>query len=266
MKGMGLTVTTDHAVIGALLESVVAADPVRGTLLGTIRLTLQDTAWAASEDNRVAVRSAAQWPLAVHGDWSPDALAELAALLAPVPHLRGVSGVPSVLDPLVQLMGADRRVSRTDQRLFRLEEYEAPVGVAGTPRRATDGDRAVIREWFAAFAAEAGDPVRRPDDVADRALDDRCCWLWCDGAGAHRSLAARRPVVAGSARIGPVYTPPAQRGHGYGSAVTAAATRDILEDGGIPVLFTDLANPTSNKIYQLLGYRPVEDRVTVTFD
>jgi predicted GNAT family acetyltransferase len=61
-----------------------------------------------------------------------------------------------------------------------------------------------------------------------------------------------------------VYTPPKERGRGYGSAVTAAATRSILDDGAIPVLFTDLANPTSNKIYQALGYRPVETRLTVT--
>jgi predicted GNAT family acetyltransferase len=63
--------------------------------------------------------------------------------------------------------------------------------------------------------------------------------------------------------IGPVYTPPPQRGRGYGSAVTALATRSILEEGAVPVLFTDLANPTSNKIYQALGYQAVEDRVIV---
>jgi predicted GNAT family acetyltransferase len=78
-------------------------------------------------------------------------------------------------------------------------------------------------------------------------------------------MAGRRRVFAGSARLGPVYTPPGLRGRGYGSAVTAAATRAIQDDGGVPVLFTDLANPTSNKIYQQLGYRPVERRLVVTF-
>jgi predicted GNAT family acetyltransferase len=48
--------------------------------------------------------------------------------------------------------------------------------------------------------------------------------------------------------------------------VTAAATRDVLDRGAIPVLFTDLANPTSNKIYQQLGYYAVEDRVQITFE
>jgi predicted GNAT family acetyltransferase len=31
------------------------------------------------------------------------------------------------------------------------------------------------------------------------------------------------------------------------------------------VLYTDLANPTSNALYERLGYRPVEDRVVLTF-
>jgi predicted GNAT family acetyltransferase len=49
------------------------------------------------------------------------------------------------------------------------------------------------------------------------------------------------------------------------TAATAAATREILDKGAIPVLFTDLANPTSNKIYQAMGYRPVEDCAHVSF-
>ena len=103
------------------------------------------------------------------------------------------------------------------------------------------------------------------DDFADSLIATGMCWLWLDAAGAPVSLAARRPVIGGSARVGPVYTPPEARGHGYGSAVTAAATRSILDEGAIPVLFTDLANETSNKIYQAMGYEPVEDRLVVTF-
>jgi predicted GNAT family acetyltransferase len=67
-------------------------------------------------------------------------------------------------------------------------------------------------------------------------------------------------------RIGPVYTPPEHRGHGFASSVTAAASRDILDAGDIACLYTDLANPTSNRIYQALGYRRVLDRLTVRFD
>jgi predicted GNAT family acetyltransferase len=65
--------------------------------------------------------------------------------------------------------------------------------------------------------------------------------------------------------VGPVYTPSHWRGKGYGSAGTAAATRDVLDDGSVPVLFTDLTNQTSNDIYQRLGYDPVEDSLEIEF-
>jgi len=81
------------------------------------------------------------------------------------------------------------------------------------------------------------------------------------------SLAAMTAVIAGTARIGPVYTPPQFRGRGYGSGVTAAITQLAERKGAESViLFTDLANPTSNSIYRRLGYEPVEDRVLMTYD
>jgi predicted GNAT family acetyltransferase len=67
-------------------------------------------------------------------------------------------------------------------------------------------------------------------------------------------------------RVGPVYTPPGLRHRGYAGAVTAAVSQAALDAGAAEVLlFTDLANPTSNSLYQNLGYQPVEDRVVLSF-
>jgi predicted GNAT family acetyltransferase len=123
----------------------------------------------------------------------------------------------------------------------------------------------LLRQWYQAFTQEAYPHGADNDDAVDAALDTFGCWLWVDPNGVVVSLATRRPIVAGSARVGPVYTPSRWRGHGYGSSVTAAATRDVLDDGGVPVLFTDLSNPTSNDIYRRLGYFPVEDRLEIEF-
>ncbi len=79
-------------------------------------------------------------------------------------------------------------------------------------------------------------------------------------------MAVAHPPVNGVSRIGPVYTPHEHHGRGYGSAVAAAASRAIPDAGDVACLYTDLANPTSNKIYQQLGYRAVRDRTTVRFD
>jgi predicted GNAT family acetyltransferase len=80
------------------------------------------------------------------------------------------------------------------------------------------------------------------------------------------SLAGLLRLVAAQIRVGPVYTPPRWRGRGFGAAVTAAVSQAALDTGADHVLlFTDLANPTSNTLYQRLGYRPVTDRVVLEF-
>ena len=67
-------------------------------------------------------------------------------------------------------------------------------------------------------------------------------------------------------RIGPIYTPPELRRRGYASALTAALTQMLLDRGRrFCFLFTDLANPTSNSIYQRIGFRPIGDYRVVAF-
>lgn len=261
---MALTVHTDPATIRALLEAAVAADPVRGTTLGTLASALEDGAWCAVTPVGLAARSGADYPLVISGNWDAPALAELVAALRRVPGLRGASGPADAVMAVVAALWPDAPTTRMDQCLFRLDELVEPSGVPGSARIAGDADRDLVRAWFAAFMAEADAVERHAERAADRALDAGGCYLWSDAGGVPVSLAARRPVRAGSARIGPVYTPPEQRGRGYGSAVTAAATRSVLRDGAVPVLFTDQANATSNSIYRALGYRPVEERVVVT--
>ena len=80
------------------------------------------------------------------------------------------------------------------------------------------------------------------------------------------AYAMARPATAGMSRVGPVYTPPAHRRRGYAGAVTAAATRWALDHGARHVaIFTDLANPTTNRLYPRLGFRPVYDALEVRF-
>jgi GNAT superfamily N-acetyltransferase len=262
---MPLTVTTDHAAIRTVVDRFVAADPVLGTLLATIGATLEDSAWAAHDATRLAVRSTDFYPVAVAGEWDRADLPELAPLLAALPGIRGVSGRVEIVETLLELLAPIRVGLRMEQRLFRLDALTEPQGVGGHGVIASDQHRLLVRAWFAEFMAEAEAFGHRDDHYADLIVATGMCWLWLDTACEPVSLAARRPAIGGSARVGPVYTPPAARGHGYGSAVTAAATRSILAERAIPVLFTNLANPTSNKIYQALGYRQVEDRQVVSF-
>jgi predicted GNAT family acetyltransferase len=71
---------------------------------------------------------------------------------------------------------------------------------------------------------------------------------------------------AGQVRVGPVYTPRQHRGRGYGGAATWTVSQ-AARDAGVSqvLLFTDLANPVSNALYQRLGYQPVADRLVLAF-
>ncbi len=235
-------------------------DPVRGTVLGTIRQSLSVGAWCAwTPDGRaLAVRSDTPYPVLLDGPWGVHGL-ELVDQLRALPGLAGISGpagqVTALLPELPPVL------DRTELRLFRLTTLVAPTAVTGFPRRAGDQDQEVLEAWVTAFRAEAGGFGEAPRHAVERAISSGSAWLWCDPPGTAVSTAWRRAAVAGSARIGPVYTPVEYRGHGYGSALTAAATQDVLDDGAVPVLFTDLANATSNHIYEVLGYERVEDRV-----
>jgi predicted GNAT family acetyltransferase len=90
--------------------------------------------------------------------------------------------------------------------------------------------------------------------------------FWETPDGTPVSMAGVTPMVAGQIRVAPVYTPAHLRGHGYGGAATAEVSRAALAAGATEVvLFADLANPTSNGLYQRIGYRPVTDFAVYDF-
>lgn len=164
--------------------------------------------------------------------------------------------------------GGEVRLGR-ETRLFALDTLVPPRGVPGVARRATPADAELIMGWRAAFFAEAAPPGEfRPDldDIARTlARPDSGEQLWTvDGLPV--SQATPRPPVVGMSRIGPVFTPPEQRGRGYAAAVTAAAAQWALAAGaGRVLLFTDLANATTNRLYPRLGFRPVADYLDLDF-
>ncbi len=149
------------------------------------------------------------------------------------------------------------------ERAFRLTKVRPPRAAPGELRRAAPSDRAVVRDWAEAFTREAlpGDPAQDYERMADRWLrgSGRTAYLWVDG-GRPVSLACVGGLTPHGIRVGPVYTPPEHRGRGYASNLVAGLSQMQLDAGREYVfLFTDLANPTSNRVYQAIGYEPVND-------
>jgi RimJ/RimL family protein N-acetyltransferase len=195
-----------------------------------------------------------------------EVAAELAGLLAARDHqMSGVNADATAGGAFTstweQLTGNRARV-RMRTRLYRLDTLRPPDPAAlGHARVAGPADRGRVIAWCEAFHREA-EPGPRGD--LELMVDDRLSYggftVW-EAAGQPVSLAGLSRPVAGQARVGPVYTPPGLRGRGYGGAVTWAVSRGALDAGITGVLlFTDLANPTSNALYQRLGYRPIADR------
>jgi predicted GNAT family acetyltransferase len=135
--------------------------------------------------------------------------------------------------------------------------------VSGGVRLGNPADRDLLVEWVDAFLAEALErrTVEEAAILVDRSFraGTRTWYLWEDD-GRPVSVAASAGPTPNGIRIGPVYTPPGLRRRGYASAATAAASQTELDNGRRYIfLFTDLSNPTSNKIYQQIGYEPVID-------
>jgi len=201
-----------------------------------------------------------------------DAIVALvAALRAGDVALPGVNGdVPTVERFAGAWLEGTALHARTafEQRLYALGTLHRPDPLPpGRARTAADADLDLAAQWLRAFQQEAGVPATDVERVARASIDDRRLWLWEDEGGSVVALAGRTAPAARVSRVAPVYTPPACRRRGYGAAVTAACTADALDRGADHVvLFTDLANPTSNAIYQRIGYRPMTDRRVVRFE
>jgi predicted GNAT family acetyltransferase len=146
--------------------------------------------------------------------------------------------------------------------MYRLGELARPPGVPGYPVTAAfPADIALVAEWLGAFHDEAQPhaPVEDWRALAERRVAAGEVHLWHDD-GASVALAAVSAPAGAVARVGPVYTPPGQRRRGYAAAVTAEATAAALVCGAEHVaLYTDFANPTSNSIYQTIGFWPDHD-------
>jgi predicted GNAT family acetyltransferase len=191
------------------------------------------------------------------------------ALRAASVNVPGVAGEAGTVDHFAELWTGGAGVAPAmRQRLYQLGTLRPPSPPPpGEAHLAEPADLVLVANWYAAFQREAGAVPVDVEPIARETIEQRLVWLWRNSAGAPVSLAARTQVVAGVARIGPVYTPPAGRRRGYAAAVTAACTEAALRAGASDVvLYTDLANPIPNKIYQRLGYLPKHDHHVVHFD
>ena len=179
------------------------------------------------------------------------------------PDVAGVSGVPDTARSLAAAW--ERRTGGSSRRTFSegihvLEEVRDPPRPApGALRLPRPDERGLLIGWTREFVEEARlIGAAQAEAMVDARVRQQGLLLWDDGQPV--SLVGVNPAVAGVVRLGPVYTPPTLRRRGYAGSAVAAASRRALAAGATRcMLFTDLANSTSNKIYAEVGYRRYGD-------
>ncbi len=264
---------TDAREFLAATRGLRAADPVGTNMLGSIAQSVTEgrsydrAFWFVVVDDDATVIGAALWTLPhklLVGPMSPAAAHAIgvAAASTGVP-VHGMIAPLELADAVAS--GAGSRVTPyMGERVMVLGGYVAPPVVAGAARRATSSDLGLTIAWTRQFAVDCGILVIDAGAAALSRLETT--WIW-EVAGNPVSMAGHAPVVrtpgAAVVRIGPVYTLSALRGHGYGSAITAAVVEHLLPEVDTVMLYTDAANPTSNAIYERLGFAHVADVVDV---
>ena len=289
-----VTFEADPARFLELAGDWLAADPVVATVVATIAERMARAAadgaslaqapysWFAivtddaGEIAGIAMRTAPFAPYPPYLLAMPDGAA-VALADAVVDRGEEVGGVNGAL-PATQVF-ADRVAERRGgtvavamhTRLFELGTLVEPAPVRGRLRAAYDDEAPLALEWFRRFHADADEQAGHEghadrgeaasiEDVRER-IRRGVIWLWVDDGDTPVHLTGANPPAFGVARIGPVFTPKEHRGRGYASAAVAQVSRRLRAEGARVTLFTDQANPTSNRIYVALGFEPVVDMV-----
>jgi len=157
-----------------------------------------------------------------------------------------------------------------NQRIYELTEVNPSIPLIGTVRLSAEKDMPFLPFWCEAFYAAGtyGTTTMQipsnPEPYRYRISKNNLYILEYNGVPV--SLAGLNREMQTVIGVGPVYTPPYYRGKGYASSCVAQISQLALDRGFTKcVLYTDLANPTSNSIYQKIGYKPIFDSLMLKF-
>jgi predicted GNAT family acetyltransferase len=283
---MRVTRVTDIQRFAGKAGPLIKRDPAANNLILGIVQSLLDrpdsyaeaSSWVVVHD-RGPVGAAIRTPpynVVLADPLHDDAVDALAKRLAvDEPSLPGVTAntpwVSRFADRWVALTGDAARTTMA-QGVYALRSVSAPRPTEGAPRPATDDDRSLLERWMRDFEAEALTAMVRDEHAVERAVDARL--VDGDSTGFALWEAGGRPAslcgwtrIPGGARVGPVYTPLADRGRGFASNLVADVSSRMLARGAEACfLYTDLGNATSNGIYRAIGYEQVAESLMIAFE
>lgn len=179
-----------------------------------------------------------------------------------LPGLGGEAGtVARFAGQLTELTGTGAEPFN-GQRIYELDRVPTLGNASGHLRRAESADCELILAWMQGFGADTGERCI-PGEVITRRVGSGQFWLWEDNGAC--SVAAHTAPIDGVTRIQAVYTPPPLRCRGYAGACVSALSARLQDAGHRCMLYADLANPVSNKLYRRMGYRAVVECLRYRF-
>lgn len=246
-------------IAGGLLSSQPVVNNLILSLLGErVAYPQAGRYWVATDGRHplgVVFQSPLDFPAAITPMPDEAVVAVVTAIAdagVPLPGVGGEAGTAARFAGHWSEVTGTGAVPFNGQRIYELAGVPAPGRAAGHLRPAEGTDCELLFEWMRGFGEDTGER-HMSEEVVARRVAAGLFWLWEDSGPC--SVAAHKPPVAGVTCIFAVYTPPQLRGRGYAGACVAGLSAKLQTAGHRCILYTDLGNPISNKVYRRMGYR-----------
>jgi uncharacterized protein len=205
-------------------------------------------------------------------DLKTEEIDQLANLLnenfADIPGLIGEKALINQLAKELTILRNRIPYIQMNQRLYRLDQVEKEPNHNGRLiKMGNDANLTLVKEWVYQFCIDIDERMSKDEaEVKAKELIRRGRVYGWEVDGEVVSMAnASRPTKT-NITVNFVYTPLEERKKGYASSCVSALTKLMLESGfKTTSLYTDLDNPTSNKIYMEIGYKPIMDSIVIHF-
>lgn len=196
-------------------------------------------------------------------------IVELAKKLAEVyPNVPGLIGNKKIVQRLAEEIAVLENKKTTvvmEQGIYELKQVKKKWDGDGVFREVSSDELTLIEQWIYKFCEDVKLPTTKEEakQTAHTLITNRRLFgLEVDGKLV--SVAAKTRPTTNNITVNFVYTPKEARKKGYASNCVAALSQCMLDEGyKTTTLYTDLANPTSNKIYQEIGYEKMMESVLI---
>lgn len=149
--------------------------------------------------------------------------------------------------------------NRMDQGVFRCTKVKEPEKTPGKLIPADSSLEELLADWSNLFDIECnlGSNKELAKKSTKLLISRKEFYVW-QLNGIPVSMAVCRGQTPNGLRVGRVYTPKEYRGRGIASNLVAEIAKNVHQKGNkYAFLYTDLSNPTSNKIYQKIGFEKI---------